>query len=45
MYGNQPRAEHLLNFRRSLLIAAEMAAAGIPAVPNVYWYRVEDLDR
>ena len=45
MYGNQPRAEHLLNFRRNLLIAAEMAAAGIPAVPNLYWYRLEDLDR
>ena len=45
MYGNQPRAEHLLNFRRNLLIATEMAAAGIPAVPNVYWFRKEDLDR
>ena len=45
MYGNQPRTEHLLNFRRCLLIAAEMSAAGIPAVPNVYWFRKEDLDR
>ena len=45
MFGNQPRAEHLLNFRRNLLIAAEMAAAGIPAVPNLYWFRKEDLDR
>ena len=45
MYGNQPRTEHLLNFRRNLLIAAEMAAAGIPAVPNLYWFRKEDLDR
>lgn len=45
MYANQPRTEHLLNFRRNLLIAAEMAAAGIPAVPNVYWFRKEDLDR
>jgi hypothetical protein len=27
MYGNQPRTEHLLNFRRNLLIAAELADA------------------
>jgi len=45
MYTNQPRAEHLLNFRRNLLIAAELAAAGVPAVPNIYWFRKEDLDR
>ncbi|MGH3452521.1 MAG: DUF4417 domain-containing protein [Haloechinothrix sp.] len=45
MYGNQPRAEHLLNFRRNLLVARDMAEAGIPAVPNIYWYRKEDLDR
>jgi hypothetical protein len=45
MYGNQPRAEHLLNFRRNLLIASELAAAGIPAVANVYWFRPEDLER
>jgi hypothetical protein len=45
MYGNQPRAEHLLNFRRNLLVAAEMAGAGMRAVPNVYWFRKEDLDR
>jgi hypothetical protein len=45
MYANQPRAEHLLNFRRNLLIAAELAAAGVPAVPNIYWARKEDLDR
>lgn len=45
MYGNQPRFEHLLNFRRNLMIAAELAAAGVPAVPNLYWFRLEDLDR
>jgi len=45
LFGNQPRAEHLLNFRRNLLIAAEMVAAGIAAVPNLYWFRKEDLDR
>ena len=45
MYGNQPRAEHLLNFRRNLLLAQELCDAGVPAVPNLYWFRREDLDR
>ena len=45
MYGNHPRTEHLLNFRRNLLIASEMLDEGIPAVPNIYWFRKEDLDR
>ncbi|WP_410633866.1 hypothetical protein [Amycolatopsis sp. cmx-4-83] len=45
IYGNWPRAEHLINMRRSLIVAAEFAAAGIPAVPNLYWYRLEDLRR
>jgi hypothetical protein len=45
MYGSQPRAEHLLNFRRNLLIAAELDGLGVPAVPNIYWFRKEDLDR
>jgi hypothetical protein len=45
LFGNQPRAEHLLNFRRSLVIARDLAAAGVPAVPNVYWFRAEDLNR
>jgi hypothetical protein len=45
LYGNQPRTEHLLNFRRNLLIAKEMNDEGIPAVPNLYWFRKEDLDR
>jgi hypothetical protein len=45
MYGNQPRAEHLLNFRRNLVVAAELGAAGVPAVPNLYWFRLEDLER
>jgi hypothetical protein len=44
-YGNQPRTEHLLNFRRSLLIVQEMADAGIRSVPNLYWFRLEDIDR
>jgi hypothetical protein len=45
MYANQPRTEQLINFRRNLVMAAELAAAGVPAVPNLYWLRLEDLDR
>lgn len=45
MYGSQPRAEMLLNFRRNLLMAAEAAQAGAVAVPNIYWFRLEDLER
>lgn len=45
MYANQPRAENLLNMRRNLMLAAELAEAGIAAAPCVYWLRLEDLDR
>lgn len=46
LYGNQPRTEHLINFRRNLLFAAELAAAGATCVvPNLYWFRAEDLRR
>jgi len=45
MYGNQPRTEHLLNFRRNLQIAVEMRDLGIKAAPNLYWFRLEDLKR
>ncbi len=45
LYGNYPRAEMLLNLRRNLIIAAELHAHGVPAVPNLYGFRVEDYDR
>ena len=35
----------LINYRRNLLIAQEMIDAGIPAVPNLYSFRLEDLRR
>lgn len=44
-YGNFPRAEQLLNYRRNLLIAQELGEAGVPAVPNIYSFRLEDLQR
>lgn len=45
MYGNQPRMEHLINFRRNLLLAAEVTSAGGCAVPHLHWLRKEDIDR
>jgi hypothetical protein len=45
MYGNQPRMEHLINFRRNLVLAAEFADAGLTAVPHLHWLRHEDIDR
>ncbi|MEU6346557.1 DUF4417 domain-containing protein [Streptomyces sp. NPDC046977] len=45
MYFNQPRAENLINMRRNLMLAAELSSAGVTAVPNIYWQRLEDLDR
>jgi len=45
IYGNWPRAEHLINMRRSLLLTEEFVRTGMPAVPNVYWFRLEDLQR
>jgi hypothetical protein len=44
-YGNFPRAEMLINFRRNLLIAQELVESGVPAVPNLYSFRLEDLRR
>jgi hypothetical protein len=44
-YHNQPRAEQLLNFRPNLVMAAELAAAGLPTAPCLYWARLEDLER
>jgi hypothetical protein len=45
IYGNWPRTEHLLNMRRCLMIAQEFADAGVVTVPNLYWFRLEDLKR
>lgn len=45
MYLNQPRFEHLLNYRRNLLIAAELADLGVATAPCLYWARLEDLER
>ncbi len=44
-YGNFPRTEQLLNFRRNLLVAQVLLDAGVNAVPNIYSFRAEDLAR
>lgn len=44
-YANYPMAELILNGRRNLLIAEEFAAAGVTCAPNLYWYRLRDLQR
>lgn len=45
VYGDQPRYEHLLNLKRSLLIAERMRQRGIFAVPNLYPWRRVDMER
>lgn len=45
LYGNWPRSFHLLNFRRNLLVAQEFSNAGQLVAPNLYWFRLEDLQR
>jgi hypothetical protein len=45
LYGNWPRTFHLLNYRRNLLVAQEFSDAGQLVAPNLYWFRVEDLER
>lgn len=44
VYGDQPRFEHRLNIKRSLLAALRLRLLGVPAVPSVYAWRLEDVD-
>lgn len=45
VYSDQPRAEHLLNMRRSLVVAQELSDAGCNVAPSIYAFRREDLER
>lgn len=45
VYEDAPRLEHLINIKRSAVVYAEMLEAGIPAVPDIGWYEVRELDR
>lgn len=42
---NEPRLEHLVSLKRSLLTFERLQAAGVPAIPHVYWYSTPDLRR
>jgi len=44
VYEDAPRFEHILAIRRSQTFVKEMVAEGIPVIPDVSWYRREDLD-
>lgn len=45
IYFSENRIEHLVNFRRTALATQLIADAGLPVIPNIYWYRPIDLDR
>lgn len=45
IYENSPRIEHLINMRRSAMAVSELAEAGVNVIPDVTWYRREDVDR
>lgn len=42
---DEPRMEHLLNMKRSLLAFSQLQKAGIPAIPHLFWYRTVDVER
>lgn len=45
VYENSPRIEHLINMKRAAIAIQEMAEAGVRVIPDVTWYRREDIDR
>ena len=44
-YASWPVVWNKINFRRSLLFAQAAADCGITVAPNIYWQRLEDLQR
>lgn len=45
IYENSPRIEHLVNMKRTAIAVQEMARAGVRVIPDVTWYRREDINR
>ena len=45
VYGSAPRFDQLLNMRRQLLLADLFNRMGVPSAPNLFWFRLEDLER
>jgi hypothetical protein len=44
IWQEHPHAERIFNVKRSLIVYEEMLAAGINAIPHVYWYGQKSLD-
>lgn len=44
LYDDAPRLEHLYNTRRAVTVYNEMLDAGLPAIPDVSWHNVEDIN-
>jgi hypothetical protein len=45
IWFTEPRLEHLLNLKRSLLTFERLQDLGVPVIPHVYWYNEPDLHR
>jgi len=45
VYGCDPRLEHMYNMKRSLVTYQLWQAFGVPAVPCISWFSVDDLHR
>ena len=45
VYEDAPRMDHLYNIKRSTIIYNEMLDAGLPAIPDVSWFNVIDLEQ
>lgn len=45
VYGNHPRMYHLFNFRRSLVMARDLARVGVGPIVHVYFWRDIDVER
>lgn len=44
IWDDQPHAERLINIKRGLITFEDWQAAGVPAIPHIYWYGYKDLD-
>ena len=45
VYEDAPRMDHLYNIKRSTIIYNEMLDAGLPAIPDISWFNVIDLEQ
>lgn len=45
VWYDEPRLEHLVNLKRSLITLQRLQAVGVPVIPHVYWHNTLDLRR